>query len=461
MALTDTVVALAAELRRSGVPVSVAETADAVRALAEIPLEHRPAVKAALSATLVKESESRGIFERVFEVFFPPPRPPRRREGAEGTEGGGADGEGQGEIADLRSRLRRAIRERDANALREIAEQLVEEEAGIEPNADVSDDYYEYRARRNLDLEDLLSRLIEEDVAGKGMSMLERRLVEEDFEERMKRFSEQVTEEIRRRRRAGIGMDEKLKQQRRERPEEVDFLWAKDSDIEAMRAAIYPLGRRLALRLSQRRRRAHRGRLDVRKTLRRSLSTGGVMLEPRFRRPSIGKPELWVVCDISGSMRSFARFTLELVYALSTQFQRVRSFVFIDALDEITEKLEVSRDFYRALERIDTEASVVEFDGQSWYGNSLQQFWGRHGREVSPRTAVLILGDCRNNFRTSGAEALREVHAKARRVWWLNPEPRSYWNSADSIADAFVRHTDGMFECRNLRQLEDFVVRAM
>ncbi len=449
--MTQVVLALATELRDSGVPVSLVETQDAIRALLEVPLEDRKAVKGALETTLVKDPSGHTIFDRLFEIFFPPARPP--------SEGNGASE--MPEELNVRERLSTAIKEMDEDALREIAEQLVEEEAEIDPNARVDDEHYRYRALRGLDLDDLMRRLVEEDVAGKGMSSLDRRLLEEDFEERMRRFSEEVADAIRSQRRQGINIGQQIKQAKREPPEEVDFLWATESDIESLRRVLYPLSRRLALRLSHKRREARRGRLDVRRTVRRSLSSGGVMLEPRMKRPISGKPELWVLCDISGSMRLFSRFTLELVYALSTQFQRVRSFVFIDALDEVTEKLAVPGDFGRALERIDAEADVIAIDGQSWYGNSLAQFWSRYARELSPRTALLILGDARNNFRTTGADVLGEVKKNVRKVWWLNPEPRQYWDSADSVAGDFERYTDGMFECRNLKQLEAFISRVL
>ncbi|MGH2767649.1 MAG: hypothetical protein ACRDIF_01655, partial [Actinomycetota bacterium] len=209
MALTDTVISLAEELRRSGVPVSLVETADAIQALTKVPLERRPVVKAALASTLVKESGARRVFDRLFDIFFPPPK------GA----GAASRNEASEQITDLRSRLSRAIRERDAEALRDMAEELVEEEAGIQPNANVSDDHYRYRALRGLDMEDLLARLVEQDVAGRGLSAMKRRLIEEDFEERMQRFAEQVTEEIQRRRRAGLDLGQQLVQQRREPPE--------------------------------------------------------------------------------------------------------------------------------------------------------------------------------------------------------------------------------------------------
>lgn len=451
MSVPDRVLGLAEELRRSGAKISVAEATDALEAILEIPLESRIAFKAALSATLVKEAGHRREFDKLFNIFFPLIR---RSSGPSQTD----DGSGRPE---LRERLTRAIREMDPDALRAIAEEAVEQEADIDPDVDIDDEHYRYRALRNMDLEDLIRRLVDEEVEGKGMSALQRKLIEEDFGERMARFNEEVAEEIQRRRRQGMDLEKQIMRTRRKPPEEVDFLWAKESDLEDMRRALFHLGRRLALTLSNKRRKAARGRLDMRRTIRRSLSCGGVMLEPRFRRPSVGKPELWVLCDISGSMRSFARFTLELIYTISTNFQRVRSFVFIDSLDEITDKLSVAGDLSEALERIDAEAKVVEFDGQSWYGNSFMQFWGRYGRELTPKASVLVLGDARNNFRTSGAQVLMNVKSKVRRVWWLNPEPREHWGSSDSITAEFGPHVDAMYEVRNLRQLEAFVKKAI
>lgn len=450
MSLPERVLGLAEELRKAGAKISVAEATDALEALVEVPIESRSAFKAALSTTLVKDPGHLREFDKMFNIFFPL----MRRSSARGDDDGA-------DRPELRERLSRAIREMDPEAMREIAEQAVEEEADIEAGADVDDEHYRYRALRNMDLEDLIRRLVDEEVEGKGTSALQRKLIEEDFNERMARFNEEVAEEIQRRRRQGMDLEKLVMRKRKVPPEEVDFLWAKQSDLEDMRRALFHLARRLALTLSNKRRRAARGRLDMRRTIRRSLSCGGVMLEPRFRRPTVGKPELWVLCDISGSMRSFARFTLELIYTISTQFQRVRSFVFIDSLDEITDKLSVAGDLAEALERIDSEARVVEFDGQSWYGNCLSQFWSRYGRDLTPRVTLLVLGDARNNFRTSGAQVLMHAKAKVRRIWWLNPEPREHWGSSDSIASEFLPHVDGMYEVRNLHQLEAFVKRAI
>ena len=164
-----------------------------------------------------------------------------------------------------------------------------------------------------------------------------------------------------------------------------------------------------------------------------------------------------VVADISGSVAAFARFTLMLVYAMQGQFSKVRSFVFIDGIDEVTDYFRGEEDIAQAIHRVNTEADVVWVDGHSDYGHAFEVFWERYGKGVGPKTTVLLLGDARNNYHASQAWVVKEMQHKARHVYWLNPEPRSYWNTGDSIVGEYGTHTDGVFECRNLRQLEAFV----
>jgi uncharacterized protein with von Willebrand factor type A (vWA) domain len=452
MTLVDRVLLLSSELRSQGADVSVAETRDALLALSEVPLIERALVLSALRATLAKDPGSRTTLDRLFEVLFPAGRLPAQ------TNPVASEAAAELHVSE---QLGRALRERDEDEMRRLAAQLVAEQADVRPGARVSDDHYRYRALRHIDLEDLIQRLVDEEVSGRGVSMLERRLIEDDLRARMDRFADDVAEEIRMRRRQGRSLQEQLGDERGVPPEEVDFIWATEAHLEAYRRVLAPLARRLALKMTRRRRRAHSGRLDVRRTLRRSLGTGGALADPAFRKPLVGKPELWVLCDISGSMRSFARFCLELFYTLSTQFRQVRSFVFIDDIDEVTVLLTEAPDLAGALDRIDSEAQVVSYDGQSWYGNCFTRFRALYGHQLSARATVLILGDARNNNRSSGAEHLAEIKRTARRVWWLNPEPKIYWDSADSIASRFEPHTHGMVECSNLRQLEHFVARVL
>jgi hypothetical protein len=221
-----------------------------------------------------------------------------------------------------------------------------------------------------------------------------------------------------------------------------------------------PLARRLARRLAMKRRHARRGRLDVRRTVRASLSTGGVPFDTRFKHRSIHRPELFLLCDISGSVAAFARFTLMFVHAFQAQFSRVRSFVFVDTLDEVTHLFH-EEDFLVAVDRMQSEADVVWLDGHSDYGTSFERFWSANQSAITPRASVLILGDARNNYRESASWVVKEMRKKAKRLYWLNPEPTMYWDTGDSIAAEYARHADGMIEVRNLRQLEEFIARVV
>ncbi|HVM00990.1 MAG TPA: VWA domain-containing protein [Egibacteraceae bacterium] len=446
--LAEHVVAFSRELRAAGIAVSAPEIVDALEALPTLPLEHREVVRAGLAGTLCKEPALRPRFDRAFDLYFPSRRGPST---AERVARGG----------DPTETLTDALRTNDRERLRHLAHDRVQEHGDIESGTNLSEDASVFRALRGLNLDAILNQLYEDEVSGKGYSVLERRAITEDLTERMQAFRDMLTQEVFSEMLAVLNPEELSGRNRRPPPDEVDFLWANQSDLERMRAALVPLARKLTMRLSHRRRRARQGRLDLRRTIRGSLSTGGALVEPRFRRPVAGKPEIVLLCDISGSMRAFAKFTLELTYGLATQFQRVRTFVFVDALDEVTGLLQSAGSFPAALARVESEANVVEGDGQSWYGNCLEQFWQCAGRDIAPRTTVLVMGDARGNFRSTGVEYLERVADRARRLYWLNPEPRDHWDTGDSVMSAFAPACDEVVEVRNLAQLEAFVARAL
>jgi uncharacterized protein with von Willebrand factor type A (vWA) domain len=293
--------------------------------------------------------------------------------------------------------------------------------------------------------------------ADQQLTSLQERLEKDEYEDRIDKLRKEIEAEIRRRLVADRGAEAMAKTLRKPLPEDVDFMHASREEMVMLRRAIYPLTRKLAVRLARKRRHKRRGALDFRNTVRHSLSYGGVPVEPKFRHPKPAKPEIFVIADISGSVAAFARFTLHLVYAISSQFSRVRSFVFIDGLDEVTSFFEGVDDITEAIHRVNTEADVVWVDGHSDYGHALEVFWERYGKDVGPKTTVMILGDARNNYHASQAWIAKEIQRKARKLFWLNPEPRAYWNTGDSIVGEYGTHCDGVFEVRNLRQLERFV----
>lgn len=463
------------ELRQAGLPVSLTENLDAMEAVTHIPIEDREAFKYALGATLVKNQAHWRAFEIVFEVFFSlrgaqynisdelasadelQDEAPFTPEDADRlAAGGGGETLTPEQLAEM---LFQSLLRGDNALMRAIARQAVRRYAGMEPGRPVGGTYYLYRTLRNLDLDNVLERLMDaaRDEAPEPLTPLEERLERDEFENRVDQLKKEIEAEIRRRLVADRGVEAMAKTLRKPLPEDVDFMHASREEMLALRKAIYPLTRKLAVRLARKRRHGRKGPLDFRSTVRHSLSYGGVPAEPKFKYPRPSKPEIMVIADISGSVAAFARFTLQLVYAISSQFSKVRSFVFIDGLDEVTSYFEGVDDISEAVHRVNTEADVVWVDGHSDYGHALSVFWERYGRDVGPKTAVMILGDARNNYHASQSWILKEMRHKARNVFWLNPEPKSYWDTGDSIVGEYATHCDGVFEVRNLRQLEAFV----
>lgn len=464
------------ELREAGLPVSLTENLDAMEAIKHIPLEDREAFKYALAATLVKNNAHWRSFETVFEVYFSlrgkeyliDQGEDDERDGAAGdADAGDQPMQGQGGAGgrmsndELAEMLYRALMRGDEAMMRAIARQAVERFAGMEPGRPVGGTYYLYRTLRNLDLDGLFERLMEHsrEESPEPLSPLEERLEADEYQHRLEQMKQEVEAEIRRRLVADRGVEAMAKTLRKPLPEDVDFMHASREEMANLRKAIYPLTRRLAVRLARKRRHGRKGPLDFRNTVRHSLSYGGVPAEPKFRFPRPAKPEIMVIADISGSVAAFARFTLHLVYAISSQFSKVRAFVFIDGLDEVTRFFEGVEDIADAVHRVNTEADVVWVDGHSDYGHAFEVFWKEYSKDVGPKTSVMILGDARNNYHSSQSWVIKEIRHKARHVFWLNPEPRSYWDTGDSIVSEYGVHCDGVYECRNLRQLEGFVER--
>lgn len=465
------------ELRAAGLPVSLTENLDAMQAITHIPLEDRDAFKYALAATLVKNNSHWRAFETVFEVYFSlrgkqyslggdaldlpdtdDDDDAQANPDAAGAGAGGGGGEAMSpeQMAEM---LFQALKQGDNAMMRALARQAVTRFAGMEPGRPVGGTYYLYRTLRNLDLDSILQRLMDEsnDDAPEPMSPLEERLERDEFENRIDKLKKEIEAEIRRRLVADRGVEAMAKTLRKPLPEDVDFMHASREELLGLRKAMYPLTRKLAVRLARKRRHGRKGPLDFRATVRKSLSYGGVPADPQFRYPRPAKPEIFVIADVSGSVAAFARFTLQLVYAISGQFSRVRSFVFIDGLDEVTRFFEGVEDISDAIHRVNTEADVVWVDGHSDYGHAFEVFWEKYGREVGPKTTVIILGDARNNYHASQSWVISEINKKSRHLYWLNPEPHAYWDTGDSIVGEYGVHCDGIYECRNLRQLEKFV----
>jgi uncharacterized protein with von Willebrand factor type A (vWA) domain len=463
--MLDAVDGLVRQLREVGIPVALSETIDAVRTLDHIDLSRRSELKVALRSALIKNTEHVQTFDTIFELFFSL-RPASSADPDDPSEGYVPDPTGSGpgngtalhELEDevLRELLLKAMRTQDTHMMKIIAGAAVERHAHIEPGRPVAGTYYLYRTLRAMKPDQLLDTLVTEADAP-GMGGLERQLLVERAEAQVQRFREEVEAEIRRRLVADRGSEAVARTLRAPLPEDVTFLTASRVQVAEMRTILEPLTRTLATKLSRKRRSKRQGALDFRKTVRRSMSTGGVPAEPVFRKPRPSKPQLIVLADISGSVATFAAFTLQLAYALRQEFSSVRCFVFVDGVDEVTDVIAGARDIVDATSQINADGSGVWLDGRSDYGHALESFWDNYGGQVNSRSTVVVLGDARSNYHSPQAETLGRIQRSASRLYWLNPEAPNSWDTGDSVIGKYAPYCDAVFQCRNVRQLKAFV----
>ncbi len=443
MALLDRHIGFVAALRDAGLPVSLAEGLDAVRALEAIDLAERSSLRAAYAATLVKRPAHRDAFDLLFDLWFPP---------ASGSHEQARDKPAYDdpELGRLRDELSEILLRGDDAELRAFARGAV----GAYGRGGGTGQWFSYQVLRTLSPQTLMAGLLNAVLTERGG--LEERVARRRFATRIARFETHVGDDVRRRLAEETSVERVAKANVTPPLEQVDFLRATRADLAALRREIHPLARRLATRLTARNRHGRRGRLDFRRTVRTSLSTGGVPITTHHRPRRPHKPELVVLCDASDSVSSFAHFTLLLTYALREQFAKVRAFAFIDGLDEVTRFFAPGADVVEAMTRMTGEADIVWVSGHSDYGRAFKIFEERYADAITPKTSLLVLGDARTNYQNPNLAALRGLAGRARHAYWLNPEPAKDWDTGDSAASAYGEVVS-MHECRNLTQLAEFV----
>lgn len=450
------------ELRAVGVPVSMVEAIDAAAALEHIDLADRQALRSALAATLVKQARHIAAFDAAFEVFFgtaaPPDRPEQEPGLSEGQAGDAVGGAGGDAAPELMEAIAAALQAGDQAALRSLVRRAVEQLSGLQPGRPVGGRYYFYRVMQRLGVEQMRQELL---AAIEDDDVLARRVAEEDIAAMLELLEDEVRSEVIRRLVADRGAEAVARTLRAPLLEDIDLMHATRDELARIEHAVGPLARKLATRLAQRRRHGQKGRLDVRRTIRKSLQHGGVLLDPSFKPPRKSKPELVLLCDVSGSMATFARFTLQLTFSLAAQFSNVKVFAFVDALDDVTRFFGPGRDLGNAINQLVSEARIVWQDGHSDYGHALDDFVTDHLDKVTARSTVLITGDARSNYRDPNAPALAEIADRARALYWLNPEAQRYWNTGDSVMARYAPFCDSVREVRTIRQLEEFVERLI
>jgi len=399
-------------LRAAGVPVAMVEVLDAVEALHHLDVGDRRLVRAALRATLVKRPLDDAVFDELFDrVFAPTPLPELETPNITGLDVATAPAS-----TELLAAIVAALQADDLDALRALAALAVNAFAGLESGDRASERSYLFRVLRALDLATLLQRALRAAKldAAADLSAFEERLRRTEITADVEEFRRLLATELRKRLvELGRLGDDSLALGSRD---DIDVLTASSTELLAMRAAVRPLARALSARIARRRKLRRRGRLDVRRTVRRSLSVGGVPLDPAFKQRKSSKPDLVLLCDVSGSVAEFAHFTLSLVHALHDEFARLRTFVFVDGFAEVTD-LFTTTEYNLDPHGLLSQPGVVEGDGHSDYGRVFRRFQARALTDVvAPTTTIIITGDARTNFRDSGLDAFRELSRAAKHV---------------------------------------------
>lgn len=236
-------------------------------------------------------------------------------------------------------------------------------------------------------------------------------------------------------------------------PLQQDFGRISAEELAGIEAMVPLLARRLAAKFVKKRKRNDQNRLDFRRTIRSSLSTGGIPLNLFTTRKYREKPVILILCDVSGSVMNFSCIALALIASLERFFQHIESYAFIDEVSDITGLLLSGNPFnFRA--HVLRNAQVVGVTGYTNYGHTLEEFHKRFRHRINRKTSVLIFGDARNNWQEHGKWALKDIKSQAKKVYWFNPEPMSRWNTGDSIINDYVPYCDRVFACPNLAELE-------
>ncbi|MEE8475283.1 MAG: VWA domain-containing protein [Myxococcota bacterium] len=461
-------------LRKSGIRVSTAEAIDAFSALDELSLDDREVFRDALRSTMVKRGEEIPSFDELFELFWSGFHDNLRETFGDAMQGMAALGMDleellqqiaqmlqnmQGDPGQL-SELARAMLTADLDLL----EQLIRggaEQAGLERIENfLQVGFFSRRTLEQMDLDgageelrDLAAMLEEAGLSAAEVAAL-RGLIDRLLEAARKSVRNFTERELQQQ---NHNYMEKF---RRETLLEKSFYHLTEEEIRKMREVVERLAQRIKNVLSVRRRRLKRGKLDLHQTLRRNMSHGGIPFELVFKQRKKDRPKLVILCDVSSSVANVSRFMLQFVYSLQESFTKIRSFVFVAELGEVTHVFH-ERDINKGIEEALDGGDVINVYTRSNFGFAFHHFWQNHLAAIDNKTTVLILGDARNNYNDPRAWCLRDIHNKAKNVVWLNPESPSAWGFGDSVMDKYLPYCDFAEECRNLRQLSATVDRLV
>ena len=457
-------------LRHNGLRISMAEHMDAFQALRELGLGERTVFKDLLRATLVKRSVDAPIYDELFDLYFT----------------------GVGEIlkesaTSLQSDLQLSpaefqklmdllaeLAEKLNVELSELAESLLKNDtaqlerllrkAGQQAQLEniqrpFQEGRYAHAVAQALGLGGLAQEMqqLKDQLDGAGLDpemtekvkqFIDRRL--RDLTDIIKRYVKSELEKRDHTQRENLRMQNLA---------EKSFYYLSEDEIRRMKEAVTKLAQRLKNVVAVRRRRAKRGKFDLKATLRKNLQYGGVPFRIQFDRRIRDKPQVVILCDVSDSVRNVSRFMLQFVYSLQDLYSRVRSFIFVSDIGEITRLFE-EQDINEAIEQALT-GNFINVFAHSDFGRAFRAFHRDYLACVNNRTSVVVLGDARNNYNHPHEWVLKEIRQRAKQLIWLNPENRLTWGFGDSEMDRYQPFCDIVEECRNLNQLYRVIDRLV
>ncbi len=446
-------------LRAHGIAVGPSETVDAGAVLAALGLADREVLREGLACAVLRRADHRDTYDAMFDLWWPAALGPRTVfvTDADGTDDADRPVLPADDVEAMRAMLADLLNENQDLAgmderLAAMIAQIVEQYGKYTSSRGAS--YSSYQALKAMALDELEGKLLAGLLApyGDDPTPTAEQIAKAIAAQRITQLRKMVEAETKRRTAEQLGRDHVQMYGIPQLSENVEFLRASGEQLRQMRKTVAPLARTLATRLAAKRRRHRAGQIDLRKTLRKSMSTGGVPIDVVLAKPRPARPELVVLCDVSGSVAGFSHFTLLLVHALRQQFSRVRVFAFIDTTDEVTHLFGPDADLAVAVQRITREAGVYTRDGHSDYGHAFVSFLDKYPNVLSPRSSLLVLGDGRNNYRNPASDLLAHMVTASRHAHWLNPEPRHLWGSGDSAVPGY-QDVIPMHECRSAKQL--------
>ncbi len=442
-------------LRGQGISVGPSETVDAGRVMATLGLGDREVLREGIACAVLRRPDHRDTYDAMFDLWFPAALGGKTVVIDEDSEGE-PEGLPPEDVEAMRAMLLDLLTDNDlANMDERLAAMIAQiVEAYGRYSSSRGPSYSSYQALKAMGLDELEGKLLAGLLApyGEEPTPTQEEIAKALAAQKISQLRKMVEAETKRRTAEQLGREHVQMYGIPQLAENVEFLRASGEQLRQMRRVVAPLARTLATRLAARRRRSRAGEIDLRKTLRKSMSTGGVPIDVVLRKPHPARPELVVLCDVSGSVAGFSHFTLLLVHALRQQFSRVRVFAFIDTTDEVTELFGPDADLAVAVQRITREAGVYTRDGHSDYGHAFVSFLNKYPNVLSPRSSLLVLGDGRNNYRNPETDLLTHMVTASRHAHWLNPEPKHLWGSGDSAVPKY-QDVITMHECRSAKQL--------